>query len=84
MRLIDADALKLTGDISEIVEEIMDAPTVDQWIPVSERLPKQEDADRGLCVLWWNKSLGCAERVPWGWKSSSFTHWMPLPAAPRK
>jgi ribosomal protein S27AE len=35
-RLIDANALKLTGDICEIVEEIMDAPTVEpkrgEWV----------------------------------------------------
>lgn len=53
-RLIDADALKdwleivpLTGDggvdINDLVEHIDLMPTAREWIPCSERTPKEED-----------------------------------------
>ena len=44
MRPIDADALKArinTAFFSEIGKIIDEAPTVSEWIPVSEKLPEQ-------------------------------------------
>lgn len=46
MRLIDADALKSrinTVFFSEIGKIIDEAPTVNEWIPCSERLPDKEE-----------------------------------------
>lgn len=44
MRLIDADVLKEkinTAFFSEIGKIIDDTPTVNEWVPVSERLPEE-------------------------------------------
>ena len=54
MRLIDGDELLVElmdsdldnlqrDDWKEVVQIVQEAPTVPQWIPVSERLPEEED-----------------------------------------
>lgn len=58
-----------------------------RWIPVSERLPKEEDADITGCVLAIERSDGFARR----WQVSSvqkypllYTHWMPILELPKE
>lgn len=66
MRLIDADVFKkdlenqmeLLFD-TEIVELIDNQPTVDQWIPTSERLPKHTEFDYFKELF--NKAIECIE-----------------------
>ena len=97
MRLIDADALKaeiqrrrkryktLTGvDMAMLID---DAPTIDGWISVKDRLPEE-----GVRVLVWEKH-GSAyvayvnKQVSGVWQigdtnGAIITHWMPLPEPP--
>ena len=66
---------------------IANGVTVQEWIPVTERLP-EEDGDYlayfgeydGICVVYYEvlktKSKWCCK-----WKE--VTHWMPLPPAPK-
>lgn len=58
MRLIDADALieeieGYRGDIfaNEIVDLIKQMPTATDWIPCSERLPKDADSRFYMCIV---------------------------------
>jgi hypothetical protein len=57
-----------------------------KWIPVTERLPTAEDADKCHSVLAIEKTDGYV-RI-WTWYSVScfpteFTHWMPMPEPPK-
>lgn len=62
-----------------------DAPAVQQWIPVTERLPEEEDADEHDCVLVHTSNrdnlIVAREAV---WKCTEFvTHWQPLHEPPK-
>lgn len=91
MRLIDADALMqkavvtfyTTNYFSHITKMIDDAPTVKpeetQWIPVTERFPKE-----GNPYLIYHESFGIRidTRVNGEWKTygdDTVLAWMPLP-----
>ncbi len=74
-------------ECEEIADHLIaNGVTIQRWIPVTERLPKEEDADIGGCVLAIEKSDGFARR----WEIQGilnapefFTHWMPLPEPPK-
>ena len=56
------------------------------WIPVTERLPKREDANLYESVLAINKEDGVSRSWIWDVVADyheKFTHWMPLPEAPK-
>lgn len=60
--------------------------TIQKWIPVTERLPTREDADETESIVAIHKDEG--EAGIWSWDivcihHSAFTHWMPLPEAPK-
>ena len=65
---------------------IANGVTVQKWIPVTERLPEERDANARGYVLAIAKFDGCinawayhaVSRVP-----NAFTHWMPLPEQPK-
>ena len=62
-----------------------DGVTVQQWIPVTERLPSEEDADDDACVMAIHKA---SKRRCFHWRSVAdnpfdFTHWMPMPEPPK-
>ena len=64
---------------------IANGVTVQQWIPVSERLPEEEDADEHDCVLVHTSNrdnlIVAREAV---WKCTEFvTHWQPLHEPPK-
>lgn len=66
---------------------IANGVTVQNWIPVTERLPKREDANLYESVLAINKEDGVPRS--WIWDivvdyPKEFTHWMPLPPAPKE
>lgn len=71
------------GEISDRL--IANGVTVQQWIPVTERLPKESDADGDNCVLAIHKAT---QKRYFHWRSVAdnpfdFTHWMPLPQPPK-
>ena len=95
MRLIDADALRedmqwaidhgMYDKPYDYLAEIDDAPTVGEWIPVSERLP-----EIGQKVLVSTKRTAFTQVFKgiysrpdvWHWEHNSIkviTAWMPLP-----
>ena len=56
-----------------------------RWIPVTERLPNEKDANPNKSILAIEIREGLARE--WIWDSvarypKSFTHWMPLPEPP--
>ena len=89
MKLIDADALnpmRCPRSIAEMRKWIDEQPTISQWIPVSERLPKEyEDV---LVTLVCNENGGyiCVAIDCIAYDGKWFAHyndsvvaWMPLP-----
>ena len=65
---------------------ISNGVTVQKWIPVSERLPTEEDADEKGRV--YAISEGAYPRM-WQWKMvdrypECFTHWYKLPEPPKE
>lgn len=105
MRKIDADALQkamefVTNDptcpmhIAANIDQIIDcAPTVDEWIKCSERLP--EDGERILIYvhLASHESVQPDTRIEDGgymYLDSGYsfgkevTHWMPIPEPPKE
>lgn len=88
-RLIDADALKekfidsdeaLRWEYIWIVRmKIDDAPTIDRWIPVTERLPDEDGyviistEDGKVWIAWYVVEWGHFPVV------DKITAWMPLP-----
>lgn len=69
------------------LQAVIRQPTIapaPQWIPVTERLPVESDADSKGRVF---ARLRGEETKIWHWSlvvdySDNFTHWMPLPACP--
>lgn len=66
---------------------ISNGVTVQKWIPVSERLPTEEDANPYESVLAINKDDGFPRS--WIWDivehyPTEFTYWMPLPEPPKE
>lgn len=97
MRAIDADKLHLDKFDDNSTEyrrgwnDALDitakkAPTIEvpRWIPVTERLPTKEDADRFGRVFAVDKDKRMND-TNWrvvNWYHETFSHWMPLPDAP--
>ena len=98
MRLIDADELIKCIPSEEYNSRfaVMNAPTINpqKWIPVSERLPSDEDYDETFTVTiqcehydgWDDYVTGYADWTPHGWDIQScyigqikVIAWMPLP-----
>lgn len=90
MRLIDADALMAkihkidamlnVRTIAIIAEEIENAPTVNEWIPCTEKLPKDDGMvlayskeNDGVIINWIQKGN------EWAWLDGDIVAWMPLP-----
>ena len=78
-----------TGSFAEWLAEYLAANgvTVQEWIPVEERLPTGDDANETDSILAIHKDEGYVGR--WLWDiveryPSEFTHWMPLPEPPGK
>ena len=66
---------------------IANGVTVQQWIPVSERLPTREDANETESILAIHKADGYVGRWIWDIVArypKEFTHWMPLPQPPKE
>ncbi len=104
MRLIDADKLVKTPiDTTDIpinkcldvvlLEDLETAPTVGEWIPVSERLP-EKDGSYLVCMSWhyqkmdvltWADGWNCARNLNGKVNRKSeipgayILAWMPLP-----
>lgn len=103
MRLIDADVMRqewlengeneCVYDTNAVLDSIDAQPTVDRWIPVTERLP-EDKKDVLAVVRYRNGTAG----VNQGWYSylneqwcigifetnAPVTHWMPLPEPPKE
>ena len=80
---------KTLGDIADYL--ISNGVTVQEWIPVTERLP--EHGDVVLCfmkfgehrILQWDNvsSLWLGYGHGDDWQKADVTHWMPLPQPPK-
>ena len=90
--------LQLQADIADNISEngtqhrefiadlmIANGVTVQEWIPVTERLPTIYDADADNCVLAIHKT---SNKRYYHWRSVAnnpfdFTHWMKTPQPPK-
>lgn len=66
---------------------IANGVTVQRWVPVTERLPKAEDANRFGEIMVWLRST--ETQALWKWRLAvdhpeAITHWMPLPEPPKE
>ena len=74
---------KLTVEAADAIEVLSKMEKTTQWIPVTERLPKEQETvltwgEQGIILLNWrhdNKWCGCLGDV---------TNWMPLPKPPKE
>lgn len=62
-------------------------PAADSWIPVTERLPKSEDANSFGEIMVWLRST--ETQALWKWRLAvdhpeAISHWMPLPQPPKE
>lgn len=69
-----------------IADMILDSGMVCEWIPVTERLPTEKDANVNGMVIAILKDNGYARG--WVWTivarhPQEFTHWMSMPALPK-
>ena len=67
--------------------EAIEALERTRWIPVSERLPTEDDADKLTGLVLFKRSNGWIHTDYWvaaqDLKDTN-THWMPLPEPPRE
>lgn len=107
MRKIDAEALKkamefVTNDptcpmhIAANIDQIIDcAPTVDDWIPCSERMPEREvnvliyvscwkDIPDQVAHMQYDGIMWELSDEEYYFPQEDVTHWMPLPPDPPK
>ena len=71
------------GGARKLMEE---APAVQQWIPVTERLPQKEDAkviDGYIIGILKGRKPNIMRWVEVASYPHYFTHWMPLPEPPK-
>lgn len=83
------------GEPGKARKLIEDAPAVQEWIPVSERLPENHDS----CIVYRVSSFGghfsmlrYSKALGWHFYDSEWgdvtvddvTHWMPLPEPPKE
>lgn len=69
----------VNGCVIEISDRLLELHELTRWIPVSERLPTEADADRHGYVLWWSEDE-VALPVAHYWDFTGvpkyhFTHW---------
>jgi hypothetical protein len=84
-----ANAVNVLEEINSDLYKKLKGVTVQEWIPVTERLP--EDEKKVLCIL--SDGFFCIlEWKSWDWlwddghnvyAEKDVTHWMPLPEAPK-
>lgn len=75
-------------DAADLAEFLMEnGVTVQRWIPVTERLPKVEDANSfGEIMVWLRRT---ETQALWKWRRAidhpeAISHWMPLPKPPKE
>lgn len=104
-RLIDADAMRqewlengeneYVYDTNAVLDSIDSQPTVNKWIPVTERLPDPNvkvgifTKWRGIYLGWYTERHGFDHEkgfeAEYGFvRLEKVTHWMPVPDAPEE
>ena len=74
-------------DIAEKL--ISNGVTVQEWIPIKDRLPKNEKEDVLIALRWGMVDIGWYEEGKWSsefvneYEDGEVTHWMPLPQPPK-
>lgn len=68
---------------------IMNGVTVQEWIPVKDRLPENVKEGLLIALRWGAVDIGWCEDGRWGsefvdeYEDGEVTHWMPLPQPPK-
>lgn len=81
--LLDSVSAKLAFNM--ILRKIDDSPTIPrgEWIPVSERLPKQANQDYLVTIDYGKAGVSACQRFFFGegigWNDTSVIAWQPLP-----
>ena len=77
---------KIEGLADDVMDIIANGVTVQEWVPVKDRLPTREDANETESILAINKDEKYVGRWVWDivarWPTE-FTYWMPLPQPPK-
>ena len=74
-------------DIAEKL--ISNGVTVQEWIPIKDRLPKNEKEGVLIALRWGMVDIGWYEEGQWSsefvneYEDGEVTHWMPLPQPPK-
>ena len=74
-------------DIAEKL--ISNSVTVQEWIPVKDRLPENEKEGMLIALRWGMVDIGWYEEGQWSsefvneYEDGEVTHWMPIPQPPK-
>lgn len=83
------------GYVDEIEAEVLadhlisNGVTVQEWIPVKDRLPENVKEGLLIALRWGEVDIGWCEDDRWGsqfvdeYEDGEVTHWMPLPKPPK-
>ena len=95
-KLIDVvwkiDTMRAVGvELSECVDHLIsNGVTVQKWIPVSERLPDENDntvlvyAAGYMELGWFDEDDSVWKSDEYAWDADEVTHWLPLPEPPKE
>lgn len=75
----NCDVYVITNDGDLFREAQWNTRAAPRWIPVTERLPEENDA---VLVVWKDGDIGLAFMHKDDWDYA--THWMPLPLPPKE
>ena len=72
--------------IAEIADHLIaNGVTIQKWIPVTERMPTDDDADQNGAIIANHYLFGvrvvCLDNIEK--RPAHYTHWMPLPEPPK-
>ena len=81
---------RLDYSFEDVADHLIDhGVTVQEWIPVKDRLPESGKEGVLIALRWGEVDIGWCEDGQWGsefvneYEDGEVTHWMPIPQPPK-